>query len=77
MYNVNNFGINAIEDISLESILARDSDTYEILTGGAMPQLTGLEYSADNTGTLMFDASHFTTFELAPFHELSVSLLAS
>lgn len=49
MYDVNTLGIDELADISLDNIIAKDSDTNEILTGGAIPELTGLEYTADNS----------------------------
>lgn len=75
MYNVNSLWIDSLDDVSLESIIPKDSDTNEILTWEDIPELTWLQYSTDNSGTLIFDASHFTTFELAPFHDLCESLL--
>lgn len=64
MYGMQNMGIDGPEDISLDDIVPRDSDTNEILTGENMPEITNLEFMFD---TLIFDASHFTTFELQPF----------
>ena len=63
MYNVNQLGV--YEALSSGMIFSKDSDTHEILTGAALPDLSWFAYTGANSGTLSFMTNHFTSFEIA------------